>query len=162
GGDWNTGSNWSTGTPPDNGDDVVINQVGLTITHSMGTHSVGNVTSSSNLTLSGGTLSGSGNFQFSSDAIFTLQGGTLRDATAFVNAGASKLLLTNSNNVLDGVTVNGDMDLSQQFATVHIHGGLVLDGTMFLGDAAGNTFGRVFVTHSNGVPGSITKSPTGT
>src|SRR4051794_22962605 len=57
-GDWNTGSNWSTGQTPGAGDDAVINQTGIAVTHSSGSaDSVHSLTSQAAISISGGSLS---------------------------------------------------------------------------------------------------------
>lgn len=40
GGDWGTGTNWSSGLAPTSIDDVAINQPGVTVTHSAGVDSI--------------------------------------------------------------------------------------------------------------------------
>jgi hypothetical protein len=96
-GDWDTPSNWSTGQLPGPADDVVINQPGVTVTHSQSNSDAvnsvtssdqllfsngslavaGNANFSSNLKLSGGTFKVTGSLQVTSGGTFTLQGGTL-------------------------------------------------------------------------------------
>ena len=62
GGNWDTASNWvNQGNSADHhvptaSDDAVLDLTGITVTHSAGTDTVQNVTSSSNLTLSGRLL----------------------------------------------------------------------------------------------------------
>jgi hypothetical protein len=60
GGDWDTPSNWSTGALPGPSDDVVINQPGITVTHSTSAiDTVNSLTissSQSSLDISGGSL----------------------------------------------------------------------------------------------------------
>src|SRR5262249_483702 len=58
GGDWDTGSNWSTGNVPGATDDAVINYSGITITHSTGASDpVHSLTSQAAINLSAGSLS---------------------------------------------------------------------------------------------------------
>ena len=53
-------------------------------------------------------------------------------------SGGTLLAFTNSGGTLTSITFDGDMDLSQQQgANARIYGGLVLNGTMYLGNAAG-------------------------
>jgi hypothetical protein len=57
GGDWDTGSNWSTGTVPGAGDDVQINTSGITVTHGANvSESVHSPTSAADLNFSAGSL----------------------------------------------------------------------------------------------------------
>lgn len=107
-GDWDTPSNWSTATLPGPNDDVVIDRPGdITVTHSSGTHSVKSLQSQEAFFLSGGSLTVSNTVQVNN--IFTLAGGTLVRAT--VLQGTNGLGITVSSGILDGVTVNGDLDL---------------------------------------------------
>ncbi len=57
-GDWNVGSNWSTGTVPGSNDTVIIDVPGAspTITISSGTHSVLSISASDPLSITGGSL----------------------------------------------------------------------------------------------------------
>ncbi|MEQ8667947.1 MAG: hypothetical protein RIC12_02180 [Pirellulales bacterium] len=70
-------------------------------------------------------------------------GGTLKDGE-LVQSGNAKLIFTSAGGTLDGVTVNGDLDLAQQNGdslTVHIN--LVLNATRYVGSADGSTHGSV-------------------
>jgi Planctomycete extracellular len=57
-GDWNVGSNWSTGTVPGTGDDVVIDVSGATPTITIGTgnQSVLSLTAADPMLITGGSL----------------------------------------------------------------------------------------------------------
>jgi hypothetical protein len=74
-GDWADGSNWSSGSQPGAGDDVVINQPGVTVTHSSGSDSIHSLTNSADLVLAGGSLAFSTTFRI--DGTLELNGGTL-------------------------------------------------------------------------------------
>ena len=106
-GDWDVAANWVSSTDPSDhhvpiaADAAVINQTGVTVTHSAGTDAVGSITSSNNLTLSGGTLTVTGNVRVASGATLTLAGGTLAGAT--VTSG-STVLTTVAGGTLAGVT----------------------------------------------------------
>jgi hypothetical protein len=58
GADWDVGSNWSTGTTPGAGDDVIVNQPGnIVVTHTQNvTDTIHSLTTSDTLTLSAGAL----------------------------------------------------------------------------------------------------------
>ena len=91
---------------------------------------------------------------------WNLLGGAVKNGTISESAG-SLLVFTNSGGVLNGITVNGDMDLTRQLGTnVSIYGGLVLNGTMSLGDSAGTTYGRVYFADSGTAAGSLTGTGT--
>ena len=162
-GNWDTPGNWSTGALPQAGDVVMINQPGITVTHSAGTDSVQSITSYANLTLSGGTLSVSGNLQTTSGANLLLEGGTLTNATILAGTGGSRIELSNSGGTLAGVTIAAGATLdatqningSQDYA--YVTGGLTLNGAANLGAAGGGTFGVLyFVNGSQTLAGSGT------
>ena len=63
---------------------------------------------------------------------------------------------TSSSGTLDGITVNGDLDLSQQSgAYVTVKNGLVLNGTLLLGSVNGSTYGRIYFGDSSTSAGSL-------
>jgi hypothetical protein len=127
GGDWDTGSNWSTGTLPGAADDAVINTLnaGATVTHALGNAdainsltsqapldisagflSVANAsTLNSNLTIDGGTLTGPGNVVVT--GLFTWNGGTLSGpaGSSLTAQGGMQLVGGSSAEVLDGRTL---------------------------------------------------------
>lgn len=74
---------------------------------------------------------------------WNLKGGTLKGGTLTESDGT---LLVISSGTLDGVIVNGDLDLSQYSygASVTIKNNLVLNGTAYLGNADGTTYGRMY------------------
>jgi hypothetical protein len=74
-GDWADGSNWSSGSQPTAADDVIIDQPGVTVTHSSGTDSVHSLTNSADLALAGGSLSVATTIEV--DGTLELGGGTL-------------------------------------------------------------------------------------
>jgi hypothetical protein len=133
GGDWNTPGNWSTNALPGPSDDVVIDvpKVTVTITHSSGTHTIQSLTSNESLTLSGGALTVTGAVQVS--ATFTLSGATLAGTT--VLAGTT-IKASGAGGTLDGVTLNGDLDLTARGSRVAVKNGLTLNGTATLGGAS--------------------------
>jgi hypothetical protein len=161
GGAWNVAGNWDLNRLPAAGDDVVIPALGsgVSVTHSTGIDTVQSVTSDANLILSGAsTLQVTGNLQVSSGRALTFQGGTLAKATV---TNGSPLVFTSGGGTLTNVVVNGDMDLSQQpNANVQINGGLVLNGTMSLGNATGSSYGRVNFAGSGMAAGSLTGNAT--
>jgi hypothetical protein len=161
GGDLNWGNpgNWDLNRVPMMGDDVMIPTLGgsVSITHANGTDTVQNITSGTNIILSGGTLTVTGNLEMSFGIPFTIKGGTLASATVI---GDALLVFTSNGGTLSGVTVNGTMDLTQQNPRVTVYGGLTLNGTMLLGNAAGSTYGRVVFGNSSSAAGSLTGTAT--
>ena len=157
-GDWNTGTNWSTGTLPGPNDDVLINVNGdVVVTHSSGTHSLRSLFSQNAIVLSGGSLTVSNTVQVNNG--LTLSGGTLRGATLLPGTGGQGIIATSGGGTLDGVTINGDLDVGRQNngAGVSVINGLVLNGTLYLGNPTNGWYGQVgFVgTQSLGGNGTV-------
>jgi RHS repeat-associated protein len=137
GGDWADSANWSDGAVnrlPAPADDAVIPDFAgdITIMHSTGNNTINSLTSAEKMLLSGGSLTVTSTV-FLSDT-FTLQGGTLRDATVQTSGGA-RLIATNTGGTLDGVTINGELDLTGADVHATVTNGLILNGTARL---AGN------------------------
>src|ERR1039457_1481378 len=140
-GDWNTGTNWSTGSLPATNDNVVIGAgASITVTHSSEMHTVNSVQSQQAFVLSGGSLTVSNTFQ--ANNTFTLSGGTLARATVVMTNGFS---LVASSGTLDGVTVNGNWDVgaSVSGATLTVLDGLTINGTLQVGNPTTGWYGRV-------------------
>jgi hypothetical protein len=157
GGNWAIKTNWSTGNLPGPGDDAVIPTLnsGASVTYSSGNSTVQSLTSSAGVILSGGTLTITGNLQESAGKSFTLKGGTLAGATL---TSGSTLALTSGGGYLSGVTIAAGavVNGTAAEATAGSIGGLTLDGTLALGNAAGTTYGQFFFD------GTQTLSGTGT
>src|SRR5262249_20568619 len=63
---------------------------------------------------------------------WSLLGGTFKGGTLAESAGA-QLVLTSSGGTLDGVTVNGNLDLTSNYSGAGVVNGLTLNGTATLG-----------------------------
>ncbi|HND51723.1 MAG TPA: hypothetical protein PLV92_04980, partial [Pirellulaceae bacterium] len=75
---------------------------------------------------------------------WNLAGGAIRNGTLIENDG-SLLVITNQGGTLDRMKVRGDLDASRfGNANVTIYGGLELNGSLLVGDAAGSTYGRIY------------------
>jgi formylmethanofuran dehydrogenase subunit C len=72
-----------------------------------------------------------------------LGGGAIRGGTVLATNGA--LLLYSAGGTLDGVTVNGVLDVGNTYsaATLTVTEGLVLNGTMLVGNATNNNYGAI-------------------
>jgi RHS repeat-associated protein len=154
-GDWNTAANWSTGALPSTNDDVVIDRPGeITVTHSSGTHTVKSLLSQEAFQLSGGSLTVSNTVQVNST--FTLSAGALIRAT--VLQGTNGQGVTVISGTLDGVTVNGDLDVGNAYnsARVTVLNGLVLNGTLYLGHPSSQSWGSVAFAGSQTLSGNGT------
>ena len=87
----------------------------------------------------------------------TVMGGTISES------GGAELAFTNFGGVLkNGVTFNGDMDLDaglnaalQGSPQLRVIGGMTLNGTMYLGNAASSAFGDVYFGDNLNAPGSL-------
>ena len=163
GGDWDTAANWVGDVVPESGDNAVISMSGITITHSSpiadsilsltcsaslsfsnGSLDIaGNATVGGNLLLAGGMLEIDGTLQVATGGTFTLQGGTLSNAT--VLAGTT-VVATPQGGTLDGVTADGDLDLATNYgAYVFLVNGLTLNNAaVWLGNAVGTTYGGLY------------------
>ena len=86
-----------------------------------------------------GTLSGGLNLD-AANGSWTLDGGTINGGTVNTSGG-SQLVLGNLRGTLAGVTINGNVDAAQQSAQARFTGGLVLNGTMTMGNSAALLFG---------------------
>ncbi len=79
---------------------------------------------------------------------WNLLGGTLTNGT-LTETGGAELVFTASGGTLDGVTIDGNLDLTGtfsgfQFPSAHLANDVVLNGTAYLGDATGSTEGELF------------------
>ena len=141
GGFWDVASNWDTGVVPGKFDDVLVDVAGgATITYRSGTTEIRSLSSNNPFTITGGTLTVAQTVQVNNT--FTLAGGTLKDATILVGTGGQTLTIAdNSNNRLNGVTITGDLLLSQTNAVVRILNGLNVSGVVHVsGDSASLAF----------------------
>ena len=82
-----------------------------------------------------------------------LLGGTIKSGTVAATGGA-KLIATSGGGTLDGVTLNGDLDLTPQNATLTVRNGLVLNGTATIGASSGNGFNTLYFAGSQALSGS--------
>jgi hypothetical protein len=185
-GDWNVGSNWSSGAKPGTGDDVVIDS-NVKVTHSSGSDSVqslsvksgtldltgGSLDFSSSATVDGSllidggmlnltnkTLAGTGSTTVESGASWTLTHSTIN--TTLDNQGTltakSGVDLTNtfSNDSGAKLTVVGDATGTVDFQQLRIANGFTNDGTIELTTDATNHYVTLGVT-----TGTLTNSSDG-
>ncbi len=104
-----------------------------TVVVSSGSHSIKSLHSAEALTLSGGTLQVSGNVQV--DNTFTLNGGTLRNATVMPGI-AGQGINVSTFGTLDGVTLNADATVS---GSLFVSNGLELNGVLTLNNSINQT-----------------------
>ena len=138
-GRWDDPQNWSTGAVPGPDDRVTIDVAGeVTITHDKGFTKVESLSSNAHLAINGGTFRVFDAFQISKDLI--LNGGTLKGGNLTSFAGAKVILTGNNQNILDQVTVNGDLDATADDARLTILNGLVLNGVLRLDNSGAVIF----------------------
>ena len=150
--DWNNALNWDTDLLPGAADDVIVpDLVGdVTITHSSGATSINSLDSAESLTLSGGSMDVAGSVQV--DATFTINGGTLANATVLAGGATSELVVTSSDGTLDGVTLALPTRL-EIGAQVTVLNGLTVNSTVSLERSSTSTssFLDVALNFSGGV-----------
>jgi hypothetical protein len=155
-GDWNTASNWSTGSVPGPNDSAVIGAgSNITVTHSSGSNTVSSVQSQQAFVLSGGTLVVSNTFL--AGKTFTLAGGSLQTATV-VMTNKAVLIVENQNAVLNGVVVNGLLDVGNTYntAVVTALNGLTLNGTALIGNPTTGAWGQISFVGTQTLSGNAT------
>ena len=158
---WDVAANWvdnqGVHRVPGPGDDVVISRSSAspTVTVRSGTITVNSMTSQAPLTLSGGSLAVTTSFQ--ANNTLTLSGGTLLNTNI---TASTSIRGTSSGGTLDGVTVNGNLDLSANSVTLTIKDGLVLNGTATLGGS--NAFATLHFAGTQTLGGSGTVAFAGT
>ena len=86
-----------------------------------------------------GTMNNAGNTLALSSGSWNVLGGTIDDGTVTASGG-SELVLTSSGGTLNGVTVNGPLDLTASGAYATVTDGLTLNGTATLGYQARLSF----------------------
>jgi hypothetical protein len=134
---WHGPTNWSTGQVPGPTNDVYISaSPGVTVTISQGTNIVTSLLLESPLTISGGSLRSLTAIQ--ANVPVTLNGGRLINSTLTGGALPAVICGNNGNNRLDGVTVNGGLDLTLNGAEAIVTNGLVLNGTAAVGNPSNN------------------------
>jgi hypothetical protein len=141
-GDWGDAAHWSGGAVPGANDDVVIDTSNsdITVTVSTGNNQVDSVVCQETLQLNGGTLAPATFLQVWKNLM--LNGGTIAGGAVVTTNGAALVVNTGT---LDGVTINGDLDVGRTVngGTLTMADGLVLNGTMWLGNPGNGNWGRV-------------------
>ncbi|HMF38210.1 MAG TPA: hypothetical protein VKF17_16310, partial [Isosphaeraceae bacterium] len=117
-GDWDVPTNWSSGTLPGPGDDVVIDKPGVTVTYRIGSSTIHSLDDQDAFVLSGGTLTASTTLQVKGS--FSLAGGTLSSADVLAS---TTIQATTWGGTLDGVTLEGNLDLATNSSSVTVTGG---------------------------------------
>jgi hypothetical protein len=151
-GEWNEPINWSTGAVPGPADAVFIESIpgDLLVTHATGTSAIKSLVVGERLTVANSTLQVAGVIELREPLALsnaTLKGGTVKQS------GAKLLFAANNASTLDGVTVEGDLELTINTRAV-IRKGLALAGTVrldnngvitFAGDQTFNSGSIVFL-----------------
>ena len=127
---------------------------------------LGTFNSSGSVVYLTGTLSGGLTLNASTGSWY-MHGGTV-DGGVVSESGGAELAFTNYGGLLkDGVTFDGNMDLDaglnaslQNSPTLRVDGGLTLNGTMYLGNAASSALGSIIFGDNTNAPGSLVGSGT--
>ena len=145
---WHDPANWSTATRiPNLCEDVTIDAPDLNVLHTQGDSGALRVTSVSSLQLDGGTLRIRDTASVA--GLFSLHGGTLKDATVVAPVGMlvvgkasnpRSLTGTAFSGTLDGVTIDDLLDLGDTSSQVRVLNGLTINGTVAMGLAANVRF----------------------
>ena len=152
---WTTATNWSS-TPalPGAGDDVTISPPGdRLITLSGGsTQTIKSLLANDRLTINSSTLVVGTTAQINNTLTLT-SNGTLRGGVYTIAGGTS---LVASDGILNGVTVNGAVDMtSVNGAQLDVFNGLTLNGTMSVGKTDGSTYAQVYFGASGVASGAM-------
>ena len=122
-----------------------------TVTRSGGTVNLVGVLNNTASTLTLNSTTGAWNLTTPGAQEGTIQGGTVTEA------GGDYLQPTNNGGLLNGVTLNGDLDLASVSAHVDLTNGLTLNGTIYLGNTNATTasFMRSYGSETLGGSGTI-------
>jgi hypothetical protein len=167
GGNWGTPSNWDANRVPTGSDDVLINQTGITITHSFGIDSVRSLTSQAAVVISGGSLTlGAAlsqindNLTTSGNGTLVLNNATLSGVGSLIN-GATFLAEANSNinaalTNASGATVRVLGNAFSAGGALTVANGFTNDGLIDLTSINGNSPATLSVGD-----GTLTNAPDG-
>ncbi|MCY2986889.1 MAG: hypothetical protein NTY19_03365, partial [Planctomycetota bacterium] len=151
---WSDPANWVGDVLPTAADDVQIGAAFASRTISSANNvTINQLTSEAALTISGGTFYAATTIQVNNT--LTLSGGTLKHATVLPGSGGHRITFTSSGGTLDGVTVNGDLDLTgggKANVGALVTGGLTLNGTASLG--SDSTSGQLYFSGSQTLGGT--------
>jgi hypothetical protein len=141
---WEDDSNWSTGRVPGPDETIYIESISgdVTVTHRNGMRTIKKLVVEERVVLNGG-LEGA-TWQIS-DTIeirgtLMLHGATLKGGVVKQIGDGALVASTDGRNTLDGVSVIGDLKLTNHIARLVIRNGLSLTGTLFLDDLGYITF----------------------
>ncbi len=136
-GDWSDPLNWSSHAVPGPNDNVVIDvpSAEITVTLSARTNFFKNLTANETLLAASTMIQNGGEIRVSKS--MTLDRSTIKGGTITTRDGAKLLCVNNIPSTLDGVTLNGDLDVTAPLARIFIRNGINLNGTVFI-DRGGN------------------------
>ncbi|MBI3415185.1 MAG: Ig-like domain-containing protein [Verrucomicrobia bacterium] len=161
---WDDRANWSVGAVPGPTDDVFIESIpgDVTITHASGTSAIRSLVVGERMTILGGTLQVSGTIELHQP--LTLNNGTLKGGAVKQTEGAKLLFAPNTLNTLDGLRVEGDLELTNTLSRALIRNGLTLTGSVILDNTGTITFSGDQTFHTGqvifaGTPGVLGIEP---
>ncbi|MBI3417533.1 MAG: Ig-like domain-containing protein [Verrucomicrobia bacterium] len=139
---WSDPLNWSTGAVPGPNDNVVIDvvpeDVTVTYVRKNTTVQIKSLLANERLVLNGDAWQVPGGIQINKD--MTLNTASLLGTTVTAGNGAKLVCIANPGSTLDGVTLNGDLDVTSGIARVFIRNGLKLVGSVLLDNGGNITF----------------------
>ncbi len=132
---WDEPSNWSSGSVPGATDNVVVDVSPLfaTVTVRTGDNFAGKLFANQPIHfVTGGVLQVANTFELDQDCL--MDGGTIRGGTLIENGGSFRFT-QDTRSTFDGVTVKGNLYLTNVNDRLGIKNGLDLDGTVFLNNS---------------------------
>ncbi|HEV3298088.1 MAG TPA: malectin domain-containing carbohydrate-binding protein [Planctomycetaceae bacterium] len=88
---------------------------------------------------------------------WNLEGGTVHGGTV-TESGGAVLNVVGAGATLNGLTIDGDLDMEQiggiYGAAVSVVNGLTLNGTLYIGNTAGTTYGDLYFTNTETLAGT--------
>ena len=133
-------SNWSTGAVPGPTDDIFIESIprDVTIFHGTPTRVIKRLVVGERVVITGGTWQITETIELHQP--LTLNGGTFIGGTVRQNGPGKLIFAPNALNTLDGVRVEGDLELTSTSTRALIRNGLSLTGSVVLGNNCAITF----------------------
>ena len=162
GGSWSSPTKWNPNGVPGEGDTVYITNSGtysvtFNTTATVAGLVVGVDSGVQTLSLNGGRLVLTGTARFDHASLCRMDGGAIEGGEITTTNGSALVVLGSANNRLDGVVLNGDLDLTTiNYAQVVITNGLELNGTAWVGGGMAPRYGALWFTGSQSLAGNGT------
>ena len=153
GGSWNVAGNWSQGVPTSTHDVRIPDLAGSQIiTVPSGSQAAKSITSAEALMLAGGTLTISGTVEVTPGV--TMAGGILASATV---SSTTQIIGSRLGGQLTNVKALGGISLNvEDNSNLTINGGLLVNGTVLIGNSGGANSGNLIFGSSSTAAGTVT------